>query len=345
MPRTLLLWLLVFICGCWLAIDTGVASPEGERLLDAHLPRFEPGPPLQGGLHSVGSDSMDVITFHWIQLFRQIHPQVRVTMEARSSLTAAPALTTGLADMAPIGRELLPSELAMFRQKFGYDPLLIRVGSGSYATDNRTHALAVYVHRDNPLRGLTLAQLDAIFSTSNKRGHSGDIKTWGDLGLGGEWHDRPITLYAMRRPNGIVNFFQQRVLLGGEFKTTIRERTNSNDKGALSSVVESLENDPGGIGYAGFSHALPGVRAVELAEESAGPFVAGTPESVADRTYPLARWIYIAVNKPPGQALPPNVREFLRLVLSREGQRIVAQDGAYLPLSAEVVREEQARLE
>lgn len=329
-----------------LPIPAGLLAQCGDsKFSGANLPPYQTGAELHGRLHSVGSDSMDVITFNWIQLFRERHPKVAVTMEARASLTAAPALTNGLADLAPIGRELLPSELTMFREKFGYDPLLVRVASGSYAVDNRTHALAVYVHWDNPLSRLTLEQLDAVFSTSNKRGHAGDIKSWGDVGLTGEWADRPITLYAMRRPNGIVNFFQQRVLRGGEFKPTIRERTNTNDKGALAAVVESIAADPSGIGYAGFSHALPGVRALKLAEQDGAEYVAGTPESVADRTYPLARWIYIAVNKAPGKPLAPNVKEFLRLVLSREGQQVVANEGAYIPLSAEIVREELAKIE
>lgn len=288
---------------------------------------------------------MDVMTFGWIQLFRQHHPQVEATIEARSSLTAAPALTSGLAHVAPIAREFLPSELEVFRQRHGYDPLLVRVASGSFATNNRSHALAVYVHRDNPLRQLTLAQLDAVFSTSRRRGHPEDVTVWGDLGLTGEWANRPITIYSMRRPNGIVNFFQLRVLAGGEFKPTIHERGNTNDKVALAAVVESIANDPGAIGFAGFGHAAPGVRALALAAAGAGPAVAGTPETVADHSYPLARWVYLAVNKPPGQPLEPTVREFLRLVLSRDGQQIVARDEAFLPLSGAVAAEELAKLD
>jgi phosphate transport system substrate-binding protein len=321
------------------------ASVEGERLLDRELPRYEAAQPLQGRMHSVGADIMDVMTFGWIQLMRQMHPRLEVTIEARSSLTAAPALTSGLADVAPIGREFLPSELAMFRQRHGYDPLLIRVASGSFATDNRSHALAVYVHRDNPLRQLTLAQLDALFSATRRRGHAQDIRVWGDLGLTGEWAARPIALYSIRRPNGIVNFFQQQVLLDGDFKAGLVERSNSNDQGALTAVVESVATDPAGIGFAGFAHASEGVRALALAESEAGPFVVGTPGSVADHSYPLARWVYIAVNKAPGQPLPPKVREFLRLVLSYEGQQIVARDTAFLPLPANIVREELAKIQ
>lgn len=344
MPLVTLGRRLFAICAAMLASGLH-ASPDGERLLAADLPRYAPEQLLKGRLHSVGADSMDVMTFGWIRMLRRAHPNLEITMEARSSLTAAPALTNGLADVAPIAREFLPSELAMFRQKFGYDPLLIRVASGSYATNNRSHALAVYVHRENPLRELTLAQLDAIFSSSRKRGHPTEIKVWGDIGLTGDWAYRPISIYSMRRPNGIVNFFQQRVLLEGDFKATLAERSNSSDQGALVAVTEAVAADIGGIGFAGFAHANDRVRALALAQSEGSPYVLGTPDSVSDQTYPLARWVYIAVNKPPSQPLPPQVREFLRLVLSYEGQRIVAQDDAFLPLPAVIVREELAKLE
>lgn len=320
------------------------ASVEGEKTLDQSLPGFVPGPPLQGKLHSVGADTMDVITFGWIQMFRRAYPEMEVTMEARSSLTAAPALINGLAEIAPVAQEFPPSEKAIFQQKFGYPPLLIRVAGGSYMTANRSHALAVYVHRDNPLRRLSLDQLDAIFSSSRKRGHR-EVTTWGDLGLEGEWASRPITLYSIRRPNGIVNYFQHRVLQEGEFKATVRERANSNDSGALAAVVASIAADPGGIGYAGFAHATPAVRSLALAEKPEGPFIAGTLATVADHSYPLSRWIYIAVNRPPGQPLSPAVRAFLQLVLSRDGQAIVAQDVGFLPLPASVAHDELAKLD
>lgn len=333
------------IAALWLGCVTSGAAPNQDRLAPSSRVRDEPVAALNGKLHSVGADTMDVMTFGWIQLYRRIHPQVEVTMEARSSLTAAPALTNGLAHLAPIAREFLPSELEMFRKRHGYDPLLIRVAGGSFATNNRSHAVAVYVHRENPLRHLTLAQLDAVFSTTRRRGYPRDIAVWGDLGLGGEWTYRPITIYSMRRPNGIVNFFQLRVLQGGEFKSAIHERGNTSDKLALAAVVESIANDPGAIGFASFGHGEGGVRALALSEDGNTPAISGTPESVADHTYPLARWVYIAINKPPGLPVAPTVKEFLQLVLSSEGQKVVARDEAFLPLPAAVRQQELAKIE
>lgn len=316
---------------------------DTDHFMDPSMPEFTASARLRGTLRSVGANTMDVITFGWIQLFRKSYPEVEVTMEARTSLSAIPALTNGLADLAPIGREMLPSEEAMFRQKHGYSPTLVRVAGGSFATNNRSHAIAVFVHKDNPINQLSLAQLDAIFSASRRRGHA-EIATWGDLGLDGEWASRPITLYAMRRPNGIVNFFQTRVLLDGEFRPGINERDGRNDAARLEAVVASIADDPSGIGYAGFAQWSPGVKALALAEDASGPFVEGSLETIASHTYPLSRWIYIAINKAPGKSLPPNVHAFLALVLSREGQRVVAADEAFLPLPAAVVREELARL-
>lgn len=319
--------LLSFLTGVGLA-SAAVSHDDGEE---------------HAKLHSVGANTMDVLTFGWMQLYRERFPNVDSTMEARSSLSAAPALTSGLADVAPIAREFLPSEHDAFVQKFGYAPLLIRVAGGSFAKANRSHALAVYVHRDNPIQALTLAQLDAIFSTARKRGFAKEVTTWGDLGATGEWAQRPIVLYSIRRPNGIANFFQQRVMLGGEYRPGIRERNGPSDRVALAAVVESISADPAGIGFAGFAQGQASVRALALAEDQ-GKFVEGTPQTVRDHTYPLSRWAYIAVNRKPGAPLPDLVREFLEVVLSAEGQRVVEQEGAFLPLPAAVVEEERRKL-
>lgn len=296
-----------------------------------------------GTLRSVGADTMDGMTFGWLRMFRRLHPEVDATIEARSSLTAAPALTSGLADVAPIAREFLPGEHDAFVQKFGYPPLLIRVAGGSYATPNRSHALAVYVHRDNPVTSLTLAQLDAVFSATRRRGAAREAAVWGDLGATGEWAQRPINVYSIRRPNGIANFFQQRVLLGGDYRAGIRERNGAYDTVALGAVVEGVAEDPAGIGFAGFAQSRPGVRALAVAEEG-DRFVEGNPATVRDHTYPLARWVYVAVNRRPGEPLAPNVRAFLEIVLSAEGQQVVEEEGAFLPLPPAVLEAERARI-
>ncbi len=312
---------------------------------EQELPSYQPVPGLNGLLHSVGADTMDEIVFDWIRAFRRLHPGLGMTMEARASLTAAPALTSGLADVAPVARELLPSEMAAFEQKFGYKPLAIRVAGGSYATQGRTHALAVIVHKDNPLARISLAQLDAIYSTTRKRGHPEALITWGQLGLTGEWADRPITAYGLRRPNGIVNFFQAKVMLGGEFRANINERMGTGYIEAFDAVMQSVAADPAGIAYARFDPAQPAVKALAVSAEPGGPFVAGTFENVRNQSYPLARTVHVYVNRAPGRPLDPRVREFLRFALSREGQRIVAGDGDFLPLPPRLIREELAKLE
>ena len=300
---------------------------------------------LTGTLNSVGSDTMDVVVFGWIQLFRKFHPNVRMTMEARSSLTACPALISGAADIGPMARTPPYGDVVAFEKKFGYKPLLIRVGGGSYEKDNHSPTIAVYVNRSNPLERITLAQLDAIYSASPRHGGQAAITTWSQLGLTGVWANRPVVAYAARRPNGIADAFQDRVLLAGPFKPTIHERANSPTERVLDSVVAAVAEDADGIGYAGFAHATSAVKALAVAETEAEPYVAGTLASVTDKSYPLARYVYIAINKAPGKPLPPGVREFLRLVLSREGQQVIADEGFFLPLPAAIVREELARLD
>jgi len=315
-------------------------------VLDPGLPDYAPvAENLTGILHVVGSDTMDVVVFGWIQLFRKYHPGVHVTMEARSSLAACPALLSGAAHIGPMTRRPPAEDIAAFEAKFGYKPLILRVGGGSYAVEDHAHAIAVYVNSANPLQRLTLAQLDAIYSSLRKRGASAQIATWGQLGLTGEWADRPVVPYAARRPNGIVTAFQERVLLMGDFRATIRERTNAPQTRVLTAVVAAVAEDSNGIGYAGFAQGNSAVKSLPIAVTETGPYVAGTLETVIDQSYPLTRSIYIAINKAPGQALAPNVREFLRLVLSRPGQQIVEAEGNFLPLPAAIVSRELNKLE
>jgi phosphate transport system substrate-binding protein len=218
------------------------------------------------------------------------------------------------------------------------------VGGGAYEKGDRSHAIAVYVNRANPLERITLAQLDAIYSATRRRGSAAAVTTWGQLGLTGEWANHPIIAYAARRPNGIADAFQDRVLLTGDFKASIHERANSPTARVLDSVVDAVGADANGIGYAGFAQATSAVKALAVAETEAGPYVAGTLASVTDQSYPLTRFVYIAINKAPGKPLTPAVREFLRLVLSREGQQVLVEEGYFLPLPAAIVREELARL-
>lgn len=315
--------------------------------VDPSIPSWHPEP-LQTvpeeEFNLVGADVMDEMTLGWVKLFRQAYPLLSVTMEARASGAGAPALVEGRAHAAPVGRELLPAEEKSFVDKFGYEPLAIRVATGSVSSLGKTASTVILVDKDNPIQGLTFAQLDAIYSKTRKRGHA-DIQTWGDLGLKGEWAHRPIHLYGLKPPNGIEWFFKNRVMLGGEWKDGIEPVKGQGFTHAFTVAAHDMANHPGGLTYALLANVTPDVKVVPIAENDHEPFIAPTPEAVASHKYPLSRYVYIFVNRPPGKPLEPKVKEFLRLVLSREGQQAVADDGVYIPLNADVVREELHKLD
>jgi phosphate transport system substrate-binding protein len=228
-----------------------------------------------------------------------------------------------------MSRPMKPTEIDEFEKKFGYKPTELRTSFD---------ALAIYVHKDNPLASLTLAQADAIFSKTRKRGAAKDISTWGDLGLTGDWAARPISLYGRNSASGTYGFFKDHVLKNGDYKDTVKEQPGS------ASVVQGVTNDRYGIGYSGIGYRTSGVRIVPLAESDGGPTSEGSYEDVVSKKYPLARYLYVYVNKAPGKPLDPLVKEFLKLVSSREGQEVVVKDG-YLPLTAAIVAEELRKVD
>jgi phosphate transport system substrate-binding protein len=315
--------------------------------VDPSIPAWQPGPletEPEEEFNVVGADVMDEMTLGWVKLFRQAYPKLSVTMEARASGAGAPALVEGRAHVAPVGRELLPAEEKAFVDKFGYEPLAIRVATGSVSSLGKTASTIVLVDKDNPIQGLTFAQLDAIYSKTRKRGHA-DIHTWGDLGLKGEWAHRPIHLYGLKPPNGIEWYFKNRIMLGGDWKDGIENVKGQGFTHAFTVAAHDMALHPGGLTYALLANVTPDVKVVPIAENDHEPFVAPTTESVASHRYPLSRYVYIFVNRPPGKPLEPKVKEFLKMVLSREGQQQVADDGVYIPLNADVVREELHKLD
>ena len=323
------------------------APPQHHLPVDPAMPSWHPGPlqiAPEEEFNLVGADVMDEITLGWVKLFRQAYPLLSVTMEARASGAGAPALVAGRAHAAPVGRELLPDEERAFTEKYGYAPLAIRVATGSVSSLGKTAATVILVDKDNPIEGLTFAQLDAIYSKTRKRGHA-DIQRWGDLGLKGPWAHRPIHLYGLKPPNGIEWFFRNRVMLGGEWKDGIEAVKGQGFTHAFTVAAHDMAQHPGGLTYALLANVTPDVKVVPLAENDHEPFVPPTLEAVASHRYPLSRYVYIFVNRPPGKPLEPKLKEFLELVLSREGQQVVADEGVYIPLTAEVAREELRKLD
>jgi phosphate transport system substrate-binding protein len=341
---------------CWSLLGLALATPafalkyaavEHHLSADPTLPNWQPGPlrvEPEEEFNLVGADIMDEITLGWVKMFRQAYPRLSVTMEARASGSGVPALTAGIAHAAPVGREALPKEHDDFVKKFGYEPFAIRVATGSLGSLGKTATTVVLVAKDNPIQGLTFKQLDQIYSKSHKRGGA-DITTWGQLGLTGEWAARPIHLYGLKPPNGIEQFFKWKVLEGGDWRDGIQNVKGQGFIHAFTVASNDMHTQLGGLTYALLANVTPDVRVVPLAEKEGEPFVPPTVETVYRHTYPLSRYVYIFVNRPPGKALEPKTKEFLKLVLSKQGQEVVAAEGVFMPLLPDVVKEELAKLE
>ncbi|MDD3180211.1 MAG: substrate-binding domain-containing protein [Opitutaceae bacterium] len=323
------------------------APPQYHIPVDPSIPSWQPGQLTtvpEEEFNIVGADIMDEMAMGWVKLFRQAYPRLSVTLEARSSGSGVPALTAGRAHVSPVGREHMPAELDGFVKKFGYRPLEIKVATGSLTSLGKTATTIVLVSKDNPIKGLTFAQLDAMYTTTRNRGHA-DIKTWGDVGLTGEWASMPIHLYGLRPPNGIEQFFKNVVCQGGDWKPGIQNVKGQGFTHAFTVASHDMATNKGGLTYALLPNVTPDVKVVPLAEKEGDPFIAPTVDTIYNHTYPLSRYVYIYVNRPPGKPLEPKIKEFLKLVLSREGQEQVAMDGVYMPLLPEVVRQELAKLE
>jgi phosphate transport system substrate-binding protein len=305
------------------------AAPAGAVKVDPGIPAYQKTSGVSGSLSSIGSDTMNNLMTLWGEAFSRSYPNVKLQVEGKGSSTAPPALISGTAQLGPMSRPMKSTEIDDFEKKFGYKPTELKT-----AFD----ALAVYVHKDNPLQSLTMAQADAIFSKTRKRGGAKEIRTWGDLGLTGDWAQRPISLYGRNSASGTYGFFKEHVLQNGDYKDTVKEQPGS------ASVVQGVTNDMYGIGYSGIGYRTSGVRIVPLTETEGGAASEGSYEDVVAKKYPLARFLFVYVNKGPGKPLDPLVKEFLKLVLSREGQEVVVKDG-YLPLTPAIVAEELRKLE
>jgi phosphate transport system substrate-binding protein len=304
-----------------------MGTVTAQVLVDPALASYQRVSGVSGNLTSMGSDTLNNLMTLWAEGFRAVYPNVNIQIEGKGSSTAPPALIEGTAQLGPMSRAMKPSEHDAFEKRYGYKPTAIPV-----AID----AVAIFVHKDNPLTGLTLEQVDGIFSSMRKRGGK-PIQTWGDLGLTGEWAPRPLSLYGRNSASGSYGFFKEQALRSGDFRATVKELPGS------SSVANGVANDRGGMGYAGIGSKTSGVKAVALAEAGGGALQEPSLENCLSGTYPLARFLYIYVHKKPAEPLEKLVHEFLRFVNAKEGQAIVVKDG-YYPLPASVAADTLALL-
>jgi len=300
------------------ALTSSVAGAV--QTVDAGIPEYQKASGISGNLSSVGSDSLANLMTLWAEEFNRSYPNVNIQIQAAGSSTAPPALTEGTANLGPMSREMKDDELEAFEGKYGYKPTAIPV-----AVD----ALAVLVNKDNPVKGLTMEQVDSIFSSTNKCGGEKSIETWGDAGVAA-WGAKSIQLYGRNSVSGTYGYFKEHALCKGDFKSNVNEQPGS------ASVVQSVTSSVNGIGYSGMGYTTSGVRMVPLAKKGSKTFVDPTPENAINGTYPLTRYLYIYVNKKPNQPLAPLDNEFIKMVLSKTGQQVVIKDG-YIPLPAKVV--------
>jgi phosphate transport system substrate-binding protein len=317
------------ILSACLAVLVGGALVTAQAVkVDAGLPAYQKVSGVSGNLSSIGSDTMNNMMTLWAENFRKMYPNVKVQIEGKGSSTAPPAIIAGTAQFGPMSREMRATEIDQFEARYGYKPTQLRT---SY------DALAVYVNKDNPLEKLTLAQVEAVFGKSRKRGYKEDVKTWGQLGLTGDWASRSVSVYGRNSASGTYGFFRELVLKNGDYKTIVKEQPGS------ASVVQGITEDRFGIGYSGIGYKTSGVKVLPVAASDGAAYSDGSYADVTSGKYPLWRFLYIYINKAPGKPLDPLVAEFVKYIYSREGQEVVVKDG-YMPLSAAQAQAELAKL-
>lgn len=313
-----------------LAALVGMAATAQTVKVDPKVTTYKKVSGISGNLNSIGSDTLNNLMAYWVEGFNKKYPNVKIQVEGKGSTTAPPALIESTSQLGPMSREMKNEEIDKFEKKFGYKPTKVAV-----AIDT----LAVFVNKNSTVKSLSLQQVDAIFSKTRKGGLAKDIKTWGDLGLAGEAASKTISLYGRNSASGTYGYFKEHALFKGDFKDTVKEQPGS------SSVVQSVGSDRHAIGYSGIGYATSGVRALPLSNEKkhGGMPFAATYENALNGKYPLSRFLYIYINKDPKKPVDPLTREFLKFVLSKEGQEIVVKDG-FLPLTAKMEADEIAKL-
>ncbi|MFI8482080.1 phosphate ABC transporter substrate-binding protein PstS family protein [Pseudomonas sp. NPDC078700] len=300
-------------------VAAGVTAASAVAAIDPALPTYEKTSGVSGNLSSVGSDTLANLMTLWAENYKKFYPNVNIQIQAAGSSTAPPALTEGTANLGPMSRKMKDAELQAFEEKYGYKPTAVPV-----AID----ALAVFVHKDNPIKSLTMAQVDAIFSATRLCGEAKEIKTWGDAGMTGEWAGKPIQLFGRNSVSGTYGYFKEEALCKGDFRSNVNEQPGS------ASVVQSISSTVNAIGYSGIGYKTSSVRAVALVDKQGNAEEATEANALAGK-YPLSRFLYVYVNKAPNKPLSPLDAQFLKMVLSKQGQEVVVKDG-YIPLPAKV---------
>ena len=294
---------------------------------DHALPTYTKVSGISGNLSSVGSDTLANMMTFWAEEFKRQYPNINIQIQAAGSSTAPPSLTEGTSQFGPMSRKMKSKEIEAFEKRYGYKPTQVRV-----AID----ALAVFVNKDNPIEGLSIKQVDAIFSSTQKCGNDKNATRWSDVGLDGNWADKDIQLFGRNSVSGTYGYFKSKALCKGDFKNSVNEQPGS------ASVVQSVASSLNSIGYSGIGYKVAGVKAVALSKKG-GPFVEATMDNAITGKYPLSRFLYVYVNKHPNKPLSPLQAEFIKLMLSEQGQGIVKKDG-YIPLPIAVVEKELAKL-
>ncbi len=310
---------LFFFVACFLATYTS-ASPQ--------LHHYIKKPQIHGSFSSIGSDTLANLMSNWVKHFKEIYPRVNIQIQAAGSSTAPPALIESIADIGPMSRKMNDKELAEFKDQFGYEPTVIPV-----AID----ALSVYVNKNNPIKGLTLAQVDAVFSSTRRCGYGKDIKQWQDLGMQGVLKNYKIRLVGRNSISGTYGYFKKKALCKGQYKKSLTEKPGS------AAVVEDISLSISSIGYSGMGYKIPGVRIVPLSKKMGEAYFAANVANISAGQYPLSRYLYLYVNKKKGESLRPIIKEFITFVLSKQGQNYVVEDG-YVALPVDIVNQSLAEL-
>jgi len=308
---------------CGVAVVASLCSPlmlNAQPKVDPALPEYTKASGVSGNVSSIGSDTLANLMTLWGEEFKRLYPNVNIQIQAAGSSTAPPALTEGTSNFGPMSRKMKDKEIEAFESKYGYKPTAIPV-----AID----ALAVFVHKDNPLKGLTMEEVDAIFSSTRSCGAISGITNWGQAGLTGAWENRDMQLFGRNSVSGTYGYFKEKALCKGDFRTSVNEQPGS------ASVVQSVSTSTNAIGYSGIGYKTASVRALPLAKKDGDDFVEASPENAISGDYPLSRYLYVYINKAPNKPLSPMEVEFIKMVLSKAGQEVVVKDG-YIPLPAKV---------